>query len=96
MACVNLTEEISELCRAYRKGSGEERQRLEKRYGRSNIELILRRAEEEVATRRYLKCHSKACPSCRAPIEVSHLAFVTASAECGLCDCRWQVSGNGE
>ena len=65
-----------------------ERERMEKRYGRTNVLKLVREHEEEEANRRWLEASTVACPGCEVHVEktigCNHVGGMVTRLECVL------------
>ncbi|PWO00648.1 hypothetical protein FA09DRAFT_291331, partial [Tilletiopsis washingtonensis] len=59
-----------------------ERLKMEQRFGRANLERLVRTEMEEQANREWMEANAKKCPSCAVSIE---LAFGCHHMTCGKC-----------
>lgn len=68
-------------------GDEVERTLLERRYGRANVERMVRVFEEERQNREWMDGHSRQCPGCQARIEKSQGCAHMICARCGSHFC---------
>jgi len=80
--CRFKSDERQKLFQEYTAGTKEERQLLEKTYGRKQLALLV----ESTLSEKYIEKESKPCPHCKIPIEKSE-GCNKMTCKCGAYFC---------
>jgi len=83
---LSSSESLAAKYMALPEGSSE-RQLMERRYGRANLQRLVAQFEEDEANKKWLQESTMACPNCQVSVEKSHGCNHMTCAKCGTHFC---------